>query len=358
MKTVEVSPGTCSYLVRIGRGLLVEAASYVTDVGRQVLIVTDENVAPLYLERFSMPLADRELASLILPAGESNKTLSQAARIIDVLVSRGMRRDACIVALGGGVVGDLAGFAASCYLRGIAWVQVPTTLLAQVDASVGGKTGVNHPEGKNLIGSFHQPRAVLADTETLDTLADREYRAGLAEVIKYGVGLDTGFFTWLEANMADLAMRDPEALEYAISECCRLKAAVVAEDEHDHGRRALLNLGHTFGHGLETALGYGTVLHGEAVALGIVLAARLSEGRGWIDGDVTKRITALLETAGLATTPPAVDKTRLLAAIGHDKKTSAAGPRLVVLESLGSAFVCDGITGQELEAFLDDNLDG
>ncbi len=358
MKTVEVNLSTRSYPVRIGRGLLVEAASYLKDIGRQLLIVTDENVAPLYLDRFLLPLADRELASLILPAGESNKTLSQVGRIIDVLISRRMRRDACIVALGGGVVGDMAGFAASCYLRGIAWVQVPTTLLAQADASVGGKTGVNHPEGKNLIGSFHQPRAVLTDTETLDTLADREYRAGLAEVIKYGVGLDPGFFTWLEANMADLAMRDPEALEYAISECCRLKAAMVAEDEHDHGQRALLNLGHTFGHGLETASGYGTLLHGEAVALGTVLAARLSERRGWIDSDVTKRIMALLQTAGLATTLPAVDKSKLLAAIGHDKKTSTAGPRLVVLKSLGSAFVCDEITGQEFEAFLDDNLGG
>ncbi|MEE8157505.1 MAG: 3-dehydroquinate synthase family protein, partial [Gammaproteobacteria bacterium] len=190
MKTVEVSLGTRSYPIRVGRGLLNDATSYGEDIGRQVLIVTDENVAPLYLERISIPLADRELASLILPAGESNKTLLQAARIIDVLINRGMRRDACIVALGGGVVGDMAGFAASCYMRGIAWVQVPTTLLAQVDASIGGKTGVNHPEGKNLIGSFHQPRAVLTDTETLDTLADREYRAGLAEVIKYGVGLD------------------------------------------------------------------------------------------------------------------------------------------------------------------------
>ncbi len=358
MKTVEVSLGARSYPIRVGRGLLNDANSYVEGIGRQVLIVTDENVAPLYLERISIPLADRELASLILPAGESNKTLLQAARIIDVLINQGMRRDACIVALGGGVVGDMAGFAASCYMRGIAWVQVPTTLLAQVDASVGGKTGVNHPEGKNLIGSFHQPRAVLTDTETLDTLADREYRAGLAEVIKYGVGLDIGFFAWLEANMADLITRDPAALEYAVSECCRLKAVVVAEDEHDRGPRALLNLGHTFAHGLETALEYGTVLHGEAVALGIVLAARLSERHGWIESDVTKRIMALFETAGLATTLPAVNKTKLLAAIGHDKKTLVACPRLVALESLGSAFVCDQITIQEFEAFLDDNLDG
>lgn len=358
MRTVEVSLGTRSYPVRIGRGCLDAVAAHLENMGPQVLIVTDENVAPLYLERISLPLADRELASLVLPAGESNKTLSQVARIFDVLSSRMMRRDACVVALGGGVVGDTAGFAASCYLRGIAWVQAPTTLLAQVDAAVGGKTGVNHPAGKNLIGSFHQPRAVLADTETLDTLADREYRAGLAEVIKYGVGLDAGFFAWLEANMAALAKREPQALEYAISECCRLKAAVVAEDEHDHGRRALLNLGHTFGHGLETALGYGAVLHGEAVALGIVLAARLSEGRGWIDGDVTKRITTVLETAGLATTPPAVDRTRLLDAIGHDKKTTATGPRLVAIKSLGSAFVCEEITGREFEAFLDDNIDG
>jgi len=271
---VDIALGSRSYPIMIGPGLLEDQgllASHVT--ARSLLIVTNETVGPLYLARLQGALSDRRLASISLPDGEQHKTLDSFARIIDALIANRMNRDAAVVALGGGVVGDMAGFAAACYQRGIDYIQVPTTLLAQVDSSVGGKTGVNHPAAKNMIGAFHQPRCVIADTTTLQTLPAREYRAGIAEIIKYGLIYDRAFLDWLEAHCERLAARDDAAVMHAVRRSCEIKAAVVSADEREQGLRAILNLGHTFGHAIETASGYGTWLHGEAVAAGMGVAA-------------------------------------------------------------------------------------
>jgi 3-dehydroquinate synthase len=272
---------------------------------------------------------------LSLPDGEQHKTLTNAARVLDELAASHAHRDATIVALGGGVVGDIAGFAAACYMRGIAFIQVPTTLLAQVDSSVGGKTGVNHEQGKNLIGAFHQPKLVLIDTHTLTTLPDRELIAGLAEVIKYGAIADLEFLGWLEANMGELLRRDPDALAYAIQRSCELKAAVVAEDERETGRRAILNFGHTFGHAIENSLGYGEWLHGEAVAAGMLMAAELSNIS---EGDL-QRLRNLIKAAGLPACPPAISAEKMRAAMEMDKKVQAKQLRFVLLRSLGDAYL-------------------
>jgi 3-dehydroquinate synthase len=263
-----------------------------------------------------------------------------------------MNRDACIAALGGGVVGDMAGFAAACYQRGVDYVQFPTTLLAQVDSSVGGKTGVNHPGGKNLIGAFHQPRAVVSDTDTLATLPPRELRAGLAEVIKAALVADRDFLHWIEANLESLLALEPDALAHAIRRSCQIKAAIVAEDEREHGRRALLNLGHTFGHAIETAAGYGEWLHGEAVAAGLVLAADLSRRLGWIDAADVARLTSLLARAGLPIVAPPIGAGRALALMGLDKKVLAGRIRLVLLRRLGEGAVSGDYPAEALEATL------
>jgi 3-dehydroquinate synthase len=344
-----VDLGERSYPIIIGRGLLAggfDLARYMP--GKHCLVVTNETVGPLYLEQLQGCLPGMTSRSLALPDGESFKTSATMQTIIDELVTDKAGRDATVVALGGGVVGDIAGFASACYMRGVAFVQVPTTLLAQVDSSVGGKTGVNHEGGKNLIGAFHQPNVVLIDTDTLSTLPDREFRAGLAEVIKYGAIVDKAFFAWLEANMQMLLDRNPDALAYAIRRSCELKAAVVAEDERESGRRALLNFGHTFGHAIENTMGYGEWLHGEAVAAGMVLAAEMSG----IDKSELRRLIALIESAGLPIKLPPVGAGRLREAMQLDKKVQANKLRFVLLHSLGDAFVTADYANEALGAVL------
>lgn len=306
---------------------------------RDVLLVSNTTVGPLYAERIHAGLRGRRIVEAILPDGEIHKTLANVGRVLDVLVANRYARDACVLALGGGVVGDLAGFAAACYQRGVAFVQIPTTLLAQVDSSVGGKTGVNHPGGKNLIGAFHQPRAVIADTSTLTTLPDRELRAGLAEVIKHGMICDAGFFTWLEQHIDALLARDTEALTHAILRSCEIKADIVGRDEEERGDRALLNLGHTFGHAIESATGYAQWLHGEAVGAGLLVAAEMSRACGMLTGADVERVERLLARTGL---PTNVSTIRAQDAFDHmriDKKVQSGRIRLVLMKSIGQAFI-------------------
>ncbi len=306
--------------------------------GKQVLVVTNDRVGPLYLPRTVAAFEGKETATLVLPDGERYKTMATLSRIFDALIDDRFDRGVTLAALGGGVIGDLTGFAAACYQRGVDFIQIPTTLLAQVDSSVGGKTGVNHPRGKNMIGAFHQPRCVLADTATLETLPDRELRAGLAEVIKYGLMADAAFFGWLEAHMAALLARESEALAIAIERCCQLKARIVAADERESGIRALLNLGHTFGHAIEAAQNYAGLLHGEAVAAGMAMAARCSADLGWLSDADRDRALALLAAAGLPTGRPAeLDAVQLRDFMASDKKVSEGRVRLVLLDGIGAA---------------------
>ena len=281
-----------------------------------------------------------------------HKTLANVSRLLDVLIANRFSRDACVVALGGGVVGDMAGFAAACYQRGVAFVQVPTTLLAQVDSSVGGKTGVNHPGGKNLIGAFHQPGAVFADTNTLNTLPDRELRAGLAEVIKYGLIVDPEFFDWLESHATELLGRDPAALAYAIRRSCEIKAEIVGRDEREQGERALLNLGHTFGHAIESATNYATWLHGEAVGAGMLLAADMSQRLGWVSPADVTRVERILEKFGLPVDVSSLAADTLADKMKIDKKVAAGRIRLVLLKAIGKSVV----TGDYADAALHDTL--
>ena len=302
MDTVQVSLGERSYPIHIGPGLIDDGELLRRCIpARQVMIVTNEIVAPLYLGRLERALNAQH--SLVLPDGEEQKNLATLGAVIDRLVAEGFRRDACLVALGGGVIGDLTGFAAACYQRGIPFVQIPTTLLAQVDASVGGKTAVNHPQAKNMIGAFHQPIAVLADTDTLASLPEREFSAGMAEVIKHGLILDESFLLWLEENMEAILDHDAGALAHIVRRSCEIKAAIVAEDELEQGRRALLNLGHTFGHALESLGAYRDWLHGEAVAVGITMAAWTSKELGMIDAADCRRVETVLSRARLPITP-------------------------------------------------------
>ncbi|WP_295608205.1 3-dehydroquinate synthase, partial [uncultured Lamprocystis sp.] len=283
MTTLTVSLGARSYPIYIGTGLIADPDHYRPHIqGGQVMVVTNETVAPLYLEAACAALTGLRVSTLILPDGEVYKTQDALNRIYDALLAERFSRDCTLIALGGGVIGDMAGFAAASYQRGVAFIQIPTTLLAQVDSSVGGKTGINHPLGKNMIGAFHQPRAVIADTATLNTLSDRELSAGLAEVIKYGLIRDPDFFDWLDTHLMALRDRDPDTLAEAIRRSCENKAQVVAADELENGERALLNLGHTFGHAIETGTGYGNWLHGEAVGVGMCMAADLSARLGWL----------------------------------------------------------------------------
>ena len=332
--TLTVDLGDRSYPVIIGSGLIgdFDLTEYLN--GPDCLIVTNETVGPLYIKAVQKKLPPDSVV-VCLADGEEHKTLKNAAKVLDQLVASHANRDATVVALGGGVVGDIAGFAAACYMRGVAFIQVPTTLLAQVDSSVGGKTGVNHEKGKNLIGAFHQPRLVLIDTDTLTTLPDREVQAGLAEVIKYGAIADPEFLGWLEANIGELLARNPDALSYAIRRSCELKAEVVAADEREAGRRVILNFGHTFAHAIETSLGYGEWLHGEAVAAGMLMAAELSG----ISDDDQARLRNLVKAAGLPTDPPAIGADRMQVAMEMDKKIQAKQIRFVLLRSLGDAYV-------------------
>ena len=320
--------------------------------GADLLVVSNPTVADRYLPILLGTLDGRRVAECILPDGERHKTLATAGLVFDALVAAKLNRDATIVALGGGVVGDIAGFAAACYQRGIAYVQVPTTLVAQVDSSVGGKTGVNHPGGKNLIGAFHQPRAVISDTDTLATLPDRELTAGLAEVIKYGCIRDPAFFDWLELNLPRLVGRDPDALAHVILRSCEIKAEVVAADEREHDVRAILNFGHTFGHAIEAATHFDTFLHGEAVGLGMVMAADLSLRLGMIHRSVMERIDDLLRRAGLPTRAPHIGAARAALLMQMDKKVLGGALRLVLLERLGGAVVTSDYTQAALDATL------
>lgn len=335
---IAVELGARRYRIHIGAGLLAEHGRWRNCLpGRHILIVSNETVAPLYLDRVTAGLRDATFSTLILPDGEAHKTLDSAARIFAALAELKASRDACVIALGGGVIGDLTGFAAACWMRGIAFLQMPTTLLAMVDSSVGGKTGVNLLQGKNLIGAFHQPCAVVIDTDTLATLPARELRAGCAEVVKYGALGDTDFFAWLENNVDALLARNPAALAQAIATSCRHKAAIVARDETEQGERALLNFGHTFAHALETASGYG-VLHGEAVAIGMVLAARLSAQLGRAPAADAERLAALLVRFGLPIAiPPGLDTDALIALMLLDKKNLSGRLRLILSRGIGKA---------------------
>ncbi len=343
-RTLNVELGARSYPIHIGSGLLDEAGLIRSRLrSRQVMVVTNETVAPLYLDRLRGALGGLQVAETVLPDGEQYKTLAKLGRVFDALLSARFDRSCALLALGGGVVGDMTGFAAACYQRGVDFIQVPTTLLAQVDSSVGGKTGVNHPLGKNMIGAFHQPRCVIIDTETLVTLDDRQLSAGLAEVIKYGLIGDPELFAWLEGQMERLRRRESEALAWAIERCCADKAAVVAADETEAGRRALLNLGHTFGHAIETGAGYGAWLHGEAVAVGICLAADLSRRLGWLGEQDVTRIKRLVGRAGLPLDSPGVlTPERFLELMAVDKKVIAGRLRLVLLKAIGQAVLTDG----------------
>ncbi|HEX7643624.1 MAG TPA: 3-dehydroquinate synthase [Burkholderiaceae bacterium] len=339
--TLQVDLGERSYPILIGSGLLADSAWCSHVPGRRVAIVTNTVVGPLYLEQVSAVLraAGKEVISVVLPDGEEEKNWAGLMLIFDALLGGQCDRKTTLLALGGGVVGDMTGFAAACYMRGVPFVQVPTTLLAQVDSSVGGKTGINHPLGKNMIGAFYQPQAVIADTATLDTLPPRELSAGLAEVIKHGAIIDAAFFDWIEANIVKLLVRDGQALSYAIQRSCEIKADVVRQDERESGLRAILNFGHTFGHAIESGLGYGRWLHGEAVGCGMVMAADLSCRLGYLDGASRDRIEALVKAAGLPVRAPDLGQARWLELMQVDKKNEGGRIKFILLKPLGTSVI-------------------
>ena len=356
MQTLNVALGDRAYPIHIGRGLFGRADLILPHLKTQrVAIVTNTVVGPLYLERLRAGLeaAGVRTAAVVLPDGEAHKDWETLNRIFDMLLAEHCERSTTLVALGGGVVGDMGGFAAACYQRGMPFIQVPTTLLSQVDSSVGGKTAINHPLGKNMIGAFYQPRLVLADIDTLDTLPDRELSAGLAEVIKYGLIRDPEFLVWLEANLDRLLARDTEALAWAIERSCRNKAEVVAADETEQGERALLNLGHTFGHAIETGLGYGEWLHGEAVAAGTMMAAELSRRLGWLSDADVERVRRIHERAGLPVKGAALGADRYLELMAHDKKVSDGTLRLVLLKAIGRAVITSEASTADIRAAIE-----
>ena len=355
MRTLQLDLGERSYPIYIGTQLLTDARLFTPHIhGKQVLVVSNVTVAPLYLDALQSALPGYTLKHINLPDGEVYKTLDTLNMIFDALLENRFNRRCTLIALGGGVVGDICGFAAASYQRGVDFIQVPTTLLAQVDSSVGGKTGVNHKLGKNMIGAFHQPNSVVIDTDTLNTLADRELSAGLAEIIKYGLIRDPEFFIWLEQNMDRLLARDPEALAFAIERSCRNKAEVVSADERESGQRALLNLGHTFGHAIETGTGYGAWLHGEAVGTGMLLAAEMSARQGWLATAQVERIAHLLERARLPIlTPTTMNTEQFLDLMAVDKKVLDGGLRLVLMKDIGAAIVTGDFDVRHLRATLD-----
>ncbi|RDJ00242.1 3-dehydroquinate synthase [Dyella solisilvae] len=354
-RTIDVALGSRSYPVWIGPGLLTDHARWrATLRGRHALVISNTTVAPLYLPRVSEGLEGLQWSSYLLDDGEAHKTFANVGRALEALAQLGATRDACVVALGGGVVGDLAGFTAACWMRGIDFIQMPTTLLSMVDSSVGGKTGVNLPAGKNLVGAFHQPRAVVADIDTLASLPDREYRAGLAEVVKGAAIGDPAFFAWLEQNAEALNARDTAPLVEAIARKVVYKAGVVARDETEQGERALLNLGHTFGHALETAGKYQVLLHGEGVAVGMLLAAQLSERLGMGTAGDTTRLHRLLTTLGLPTAiPGGMAPEQLLALMRLDKKNLAGTLRLILWRGIGRAEIVSGVDEADVLAVLE-----
>jgi 3-dehydroquinate synthase len=354
-QVLHVSLGERTYPIHIGRSLLGDATLYAPHVaGRRTALVTSETVARLHADRVERALREAGASTfrIVLPDGEEHKNWEVLDRIFDGLLRAQADRRTIVVAVGGGVVGDMAGFAAATYQRGVAHLQVPTTLLAQVDSSVGGKTAINHPLGKNMIGAFHQPLAVIADTEALDTLPARELAAGLAEVLKYGAIADEAFLGWIERNAAALTQRDPEALAHAIHRSCEIKAQIVAADEREGGVRALLNFGHTFGHAIETASGYGNWLHGEAVAAGMVLAARFSARLHRIPPAAAERLAEAVSRLGLPAAPPKIAVPAWLELMGRDKKNVDGRITLILLEALGRAAVVRDAPVAELEAFL------
>ena len=354
MRTLKVDLGNRGYPIFIGSDLIGSSSLYRPCIhGGQVMIVSNETVAPLYLARVEAALSGYQLAHVILPDGEQYKTLGVLDQIFTGLLKHRFDRGCTLLALGGGVVGDMTGYAAASYQRGVNFIQVPTTLLSQVDSSVGGKTGVNHPLGKNMIGAFHQPQCVVIDISTLSTLPDRELSAGMAEVIKYGLINDREFFVWLEQNMPALMARDPEALAYAIERSCADKAAVVAADERESGQRALLNLGHTFGHAIETGMGYGSWLHGEAVGAGMCMAAAMSARLGWLNQDQVRRVDTLVAAAGLPVRPPDdVSPERFTELMAVDKKVMDGQLRLVLLKDIGNSVVTANFDPEALKQTL------
>ncbi len=349
-----VELGKRTYPIRIGAGLIEQPDTWRDAIrGRHVLVISDDNVAPLYMQSVLAALDGKAVSRIVFPAGEASKSFDASAAIFDSLADMGASRDATIIALGGGVIGDLAGFAAACWMRGIAFVQIPTTLLAMVDSSVGGKTAVNLPQGKNLVGAFHQPRAVVIDTATLSTLSDRELRSGLSEVVKYGAIADAEFFAWLEANVDSLLARDASALAHAIAVSCRQKAGVVARDETEQGERALLNFGHTFGHAFEAVAGYGELLHGEAIAIGMCLAAKLSATLKLAPVEDAQELAALLGRFGLSTVvPPGIDIDAVLASMRLDKKNVSGRIRLILWCGVGRAEMADAVDEVDIRTVL------
>lgn len=360
MKQLRVSLGNRAYPLVIGAGALLDTASLAAAIsGLKCVVVTNETVGPLYLSSLcdTLTKVGADSTAVVLPDGEQYKNAESLNVIHTAMLQTRCDRTTTVIALGGGVVGDLAGFAAATYQRGVPFIQIPTTLLSQVDSSVGGKTGINHPLGKNMIGAFWQPKLVLADTDVLATLPARELSAGLAEVIKYGLIRDLPFLEWLESNMNRLMARDPSALAYAIERSCANKAEVVADDEFEtakEGGRALLNLGHTFGHAIETGMGYGTWLHGEAVAAGTMIAATLSRQLGWISSADLACVKSLLVAAGLPTVSPSLGGNRYLELMSHDKKVLAGKLRLILLRQLGQAETVTGVAMDEIHKAIDD----
>ncbi|MFA5824674.1 MAG: 3-dehydroquinate synthase [Gallionellaceae bacterium] len=357
MQTLNVGLAERSYQIHIGQNLISRIELLLKHIPhKRVAIVSNTTVAPLYLERLSNALTGNgiQVQAIVLPDGEQYKNTESLNTIYDALLSNRCERNTPLIALGGGVIGDLTGFAAATYLRGVPFIQIPTTLLAQVDSSVGGKTGINHPLGKNMIGAFYQPQVVVADVATLNTLPDKELRAGIAEVIKYGLIRDLPFLEWLEQNIEKLLQRDPEALQYAIVRSCQNKAEVVGADERESGERALLNLGHTFGHAIENAMGYGVWLHGEAVAAGTIMAADLSSRLGWLTEQDVERTKKLFTRSGLPVRGPRLGTEKYMQLMGLDKKVADGKIRFVLLKALGQAVITDEVPvellGQTLES--------
>jgi len=355
MQTLSVALAERSYPIHVGTGLIDRSDLFLPFLARKkVAVVTNATVAPLFMERLAGALARKgvEVVRIVVADGEEHKDWPTLNTIFDALIEQRCGRDCTLIALGGGVIGDLAGFAAATYQRGVEYIQVPTTLLAQVDSSIGGKTAINHPLGKNMIGAFHQPRLVLADMGTLETLPERELRSGLAEVIKHGLVRDATFFEWLEASLDRLLTRDSDALEHAVVRSIEIKAEIVGRDERESGLRALLNLGHTFGHAIETGLGYGAWLHGEAVAAGMAMAADLSRQLGYLSEADTARIRSLLQRAGLPTAAKGITPERMQQLMRVDKKSRGGRIHLVLLERLGAALLRTDVPADAIEHTL------
>lgn len=356
MPSIQVDLGERSYPIAVEAGNLKDAGFLLSAVkGQQIVVITNEIVAPLYLERLQASLegCGKSISHIILPDGEDKKTIASFELVMSELLQKRISRDACIIALGGGVIGDLTGFVAACYQRGVDFIQIPTTLLSQVDSSVGGKTAVNHPLGKNMIGAFYQPKAVLIDPTTLLTLPSKEFSAGMAEVIKYGIIYDNEFFKWLENNREAISNLNSEALSYMIAHCCGIKAEIVNQDEKEHGIRALLNLGHTFGHAIEAEMGYGTWLHGEAVAAGTVLACKLAKMRDQFTASELRRVISLFEYFKLPTFgPKTMTSEQYITHMQRDKKVISGNMRFILPINIGKAEVVSNVSHDELKQLL------